>query len=109
MTRPVPEGRQEGEGEHDAAELGEDAGRRDHDLAKQAVRVAADHRPGEQCPEDRARDCGRHRELDRPHEGLDEDVVREQRVTFSSVNWPSDVVSAPNATISVGTIRNSPT
>ena len=49
VTRPLnAEGREEGEREHDAAELGEHARRGDDQLAERAVRVAPDDRPGEQ-------------------------------------------------------------
>ena len=69
------ERREEGEGKHHAAELGEDAGRGDDELAQQPVRIAADDRPGEQPADDRAGDGRAEGELDRPAERLDEDAV----------------------------------
>ena len=80
--------REEGEGEHDAAELGENAGGRDHDLAQQSVRIAADDGPREQPADDRAPDGGGNGELDGPDECVDEDAVGEE---------PGDVVERDGA------------
>ena len=90
------EGGKEGEGEHDAAELGEDAGRGDHQLPQQPVGIAAHYRPGEQPADDRARDRGRQGQA-----GSSGRAPRRTRASLNSpamlsnVNAPWAVVKAP--------------
>ena len=61
---------EEGEREHDAAELGERTRTREHDPAQQAVRAADRDRPRQQAAEDRARYGGDRGQHGRGDEGL---------------------------------------
>ena len=74
-----PERREEREGEHHAAELGEHAGRRDHQLAEQAVRIRPSATAQASSPPMTAPAIAVHDgELDRLDERADERRVREQ-------------------------------
>ena len=84
------ERRQEGEGEHDPAELGEHARCRDDHLAQLAVRVTPGDGPGKEPTEDGADDRRADGQLDRLDEGVDEHWSVKSWPMLSRVGSPSD-------------------